>query len=170
VSEFPKDRARGFRPAFHFKNVLDIPASLFAEHGIKGVVLDVDNTITRWELTSVPDEIMAWMDALKERGFKLAFLSNGLSAKLKEVEAQTGIRIVPGKKPFLSSFARARDLLECVDAEIAMVGDQCVTDIWPANRMGWLSILVEPISTSDFLGTQFYRWLERIFGMRTPAR
>lgn len=160
--------ASGFRPAFSFLSASAIPIELFTKCGIKAVVIDVDNTISQWELRTVPEKIMEWIDSLKSAGFGLAHLSNGTARKLAAITEQTGIPVIPGKKPFLSSFERCREHFGCEHSEIAMVGDQCVTDIWPANRLGWLSILVEPVSPKDFLGTHFYRGLERVFGMRNP--
>jgi len=156
----------GFRPVLHFGSVLEIPPDLFAARGVRAVALDVDNTITRWELESVPGEILDWIAALKSRGLSLALVSNGVARKLKSVEEQTGVALVPGKKPFLSTFVRCREFFGAPDSQIAIVGDQCVTDIWPANRLGWLTVLVEPMSRRDFIGTHIYRAMERAFGMR----
>lgn len=162
------EKPNGFRPVLHCGKAVEIPARLFVDRGIRAVVLDVDNTITRWELTSVPEESLAWINSLKEEGLKLALLSNGLKSKLGAVESQVGVTVVPGIKPFLSSFVRCRDYFGCADSEIAIVGDQCLTDIWPANRLGWLTILVDPMSERDFLGTRIYRWIEAVFHLRSP--
>ena len=44
--------------------------------------------------------------------------------------------------------------------EVAAVGDQLLTDILGANRMDITSILVNPISTSDFNITKGNRFIE----------
>ena len=162
-----RNKKAGFRPQFAFPSASDIPVEFFTSLGVRAVVFDVDNTITRWELKNVPEEMLSWIDGLKRAGFALAMLSNGTRSKLASVEEQTGIKVVPGKKPFLSTFLRCRDFLGVPHEKIAIVGDQCVTDIWPANRLGWITILVEPMSARDFLGTHIYRGLERMFGMRS---
>ncbi len=164
-----KLKGRGFRPAVKFNSVTVIPPSFFTNRGITAVIIDVDNTITRWELKEVPSEIIDWIRSLEAAGLKLAMLSNGMPTKVREVEKQTGVKLVVGKKPFISSFIRARKFLHATDATMAIVGDQCVTDIWPANRLGWLTVLVEPMSKRDFLGTYFYRFVEGAFGMRNPV-
>lgn len=161
-------KGRGFRPAVCFDSVTVIPPSFFTSRGITAVILDVDNTINRWELIEVPVEIIAWIRSLEDAGLKLAILSNGIPAKVQKVKKQTGLTVVAGIKPFISSFIRAREFLGVADDTIAMIGDQCVTDIWPANRLGWTTILVEPMSRHEFPGTYFYRLAEKIFGMRKP--
>ena len=45
-------------------------------------------------------------------------------------------------------------------SEVACVGDQLLTDIWGANRMDFLSILVNPIGKTDFVLTKFNRLVE----------
>ena len=44
--------------------------------------------------------------------------------------------------------------------EIACIGDQLLTDIWGANRMDFLSILVNPIGKTDFTLTKLNRFIE----------
>ena len=44
--------------------------------------------------------------------------------------------------------------------EIACVGDQLLTDIFGANRLDLLSILVNPIGNTDFTITKFNRSIE----------
>ncbi|NCC71744.1 YqeG family HAD IIIA-type phosphatase, partial [bacterium] len=46
--------------------------------------------------------------------------------------------------------------------EISAIGDQLLTDIYGANRMGIRSILVNPISNVDFFATHFNRFFENI--------
>ena len=43
-----------------------------------------------------------------------------------------------------------------------MIGDQLITDIWGAKRMGFFSILVDPINLNEWFGTRINRFLEKI--------
>jgi predicted HAD superfamily phosphohydrolase YqeG len=52
----------------------------------------------------------------------------------------------------------------------AMVGDQLFTDIYGANRLGLLTVLVDPVSPRDSLPTRlFQRPLEQMLG-RLPKQ
>ncbi len=95
--------AGGFRPALAFTSPVEISPDVFSENGIIAVVIDVDNTISQWELRTVPEEIMAWISSLKSAGFELAHLSNGTARKLAAITEQTGIPVIPGKKPDAAS-------------------------------------------------------------------
>ena len=46
------------------------------------------------------------------------------------------------------------------DYEIAAIGDQLLTDILGANRMGITSILINPIGEYEKFGTKINRFLE----------
>ena len=46
--------------------------------------------------------------------------------------------------------------------DVAAVGDQLITDIWGANKMGITSILVNPMSSEDLTTTKINRFFERI--------
>ena len=45
--------------------------------------------------------------------------------------------------------------------DICAVGDQLVTDVYGANKMGITSVLVNPMSPKDFFTTTFMRFFER---------
>ena len=64
-------------------------------------------------------------------------------------------------KPTKRAFKLAREKLELAPPEIAVIGDQIFTDILGGNRMGFRTILVDPISRQEFLMTRFVRHLER---------
>ena len=54
-------KAHGLRPDFLFSRAEDISLDWLRARGIRGVLIDIDNTITRWELQSVPDGELAWL-------------------------------------------------------------------------------------------------------------
>ena len=47
------------------------------------------------------------------------------------------------------------------DTEVACIGDQLLTDIYGANRLGLTSILVNPISKKERFGTKINRFFEK---------
>ena len=63
-------------------------------------------------------------------------------------------------KPLKKKYKKILRTYNFKDNEIACVGDQLLTDILGANRMGFTSILVNPISTNDFFFTKINRWFE----------
>ena len=66
------------------------------------------------------------------------------------------------KKPLKCVFYKANEMFKIEDSEdIAVIGDQVMTDVWGANRSGMYSILVEPINENDIWVTKINRMFER---------
>ncbi|MBN2081872.1 YqeG family HAD IIIA-type phosphatase [bacterium] len=156
-------KSRGPRPDYYFRRVIDIELGWLSELGIHGVILDIDNALTRWEEAEVRAPELAWLKSLKDVGLRCRLLSNGLSHKRAKVEKQTGIPQVGGLvvKPLTAAFSRSLSELELPAEQVLMIGDIIVTDIWPANRVGIWTALVDPLSPVDFPGTRVWRFLER---------
>lgn len=149
-------------PKEYFNSVKDINIELLHKNNIKGLILDVDNTLINLD-RKMPAGISDWAKDLKSKGIKMCLLSN--SNKLNKVEAVAKIIDVPyiffGKKPLKSGFLRAKDILKLPSENIAVVGDQIFTDVIGANRCGMFSILVKPIEEKDYLITRIKRPIEK---------
>lgn len=149
-------------PKEYFNSVKDIKIEFLNKNNIKGLILDVDNTLINLD-KQMPAGVSDWAKNLKENGIKMCILSN--SNKIKKVEAVAKIIEVPyiffAKKPLKSGFLRAQKILKLENENIAVVGDQIFTDIIGANRCGMFSILVKPIEEKDYLLTRIKRPLEK---------
>src|SRR5690625_8031417 len=53
------------------------------------------------------------------------------------------------RKPLRRAFKKARKEMGLEKDEVAVIGDQLLTDILGGNRAGYYTILVDPIVTSD---------------------
>jgi HAD superfamily phosphatase (TIGR01668 family) len=161
-------KSKGPYADYYFQRAVDISASWLQEQGIKGLLLDIDNALTRWEEKTVGRDELSWLESVRNAGLICRFLSNGLSRKRASVEKQTGIPQVGGLvvKPFTAAFRRALRDLELQASEVMMIGDIVVTDIWPANMVGIWTCLVDPISPIDFPGTKVWRLMENTMDWR----
>ena len=149
-------------PKFYLKNVKEITTELLTKNNIKGLILDVDNTLIDKECTLL-EQADEWCKDLKKQGIKICILSNTANKKKAETVAQK--LDIPylyfGKKPLKMGFKKAKKLLEIENnSEIAVVGDQIFTDILGANRVKMIPILVQPISRKDLWYTRIKRPLE----------
>lgn len=158
----------GLRPDYCFTYALDISPEWLTAHGILGLLLDIDNTITRWEEIVVPAAEMEWLERIQAAGLACRLLSNGLARKKAAVAKQTGIPHVTGiyVKPMRRSFQQGLAELGLPASQVMMIGDSVVTDIYSANRVGIWTSLVEPLSPVDFFGTKFYRLMESLLRLR----
>jgi uncharacterized protein len=165
-----RPKSHWFKPDFCFSRPEQITPAWLAQRGIRGLLLDIDNTITRWELLYVPPDDLAWLASLNGSGIRVLLLSNGLPRKVASVVAQTGIAHVSGRpmKPLPFTFRRGLKELGLRPEETAIIGDSIFTDIFMPNRLGIWTCLVEPRSDVDFLGSKLYRWGERLLKLRQP--
>lgn len=161
-----------FRPDHKLARVNEITPELLSRLGVRGLILDLDNTLTRWEDAEVAPTVPEWVQSLKRSGIRLVILSNGLREKQKAVASALDLPLVraPLPKPFAVGFLKALEVTGLPRKQVAMVGDIVVTDIWGANRLGIRTMLVEPLSPRDFPGTKVWRALEVLFNLRRPCR
>ena len=148
-------------PKGYFDKVSDITIEYLVKNNIKGLILDVDNTLIDY-YKNLSDETVEWANSLKDNGIRLCILSNSnKEKKVKEVANKLKIAYIHfGLKPFKKGFKKAIKLLELKNNEIAVVGDQIFTDVLGANRMKMFSILVEPIEKKDIWITILKRPIE----------
>ena len=109
-------------PKEYLNSVKDINIEFLKKYNIKGLILDVDNTLISLD-KKMPAGISEWAKNLKKDGIKICILSN--SNKIDKVESVAKILEVPyiffGKKPFKSGFLRAKDILKLENENIAVV-------------------------------------------------
>ena len=150
-------------PKEYLNSVKDISIELLNKNNIKGLILDVDNTLISLD-KKMPAGIVEWVKNIKAKGIKICILSN--SNKIDKVEAVAKLIETPyiffGKKPLKSGFLRAQNILKIKAENIAVVGDQIFTDVIGANRCNMFSILVKPIEEKDYLITKIKRPLEKM--------
>lgn len=117
-------------PDIYLTNVKEITVELLHKNNIKGLLLDVDNTLIDFEL-KILEGSKDWINNLKENNFKLCILSNtNKIEKVKMVAKELDIPyIFFAKKPFKKEFKQGAELLELSPNQIAVVGDQIMTDV-----------------------------------------
>lgn len=143
--------------------VTDITPDLCDRHGIRGLILDADNTLVPRMKYTLTADVAGWIGELQESGRKLCILSNSAKAgQVARMVAPHGMEAISlARKPFGSGFRKALRLLGTEPEETAMIGDQMMTDILGGNLAGMLTIMVSPLSSRDFILYSLVRPLER---------
>ncbi|NOX45027.1 MAG: YqeG family HAD IIIA-type phosphatase [Caldiserica bacterium] len=162
-------------PREEFPTVFDIDYGSLWGRGIRGLIFDLDNTLCPWRAPALDEATVRLLEGLRARGFRLCVLSNGrLEGRGKVVEdlSRRGIPLIyPAGKPLPFAFNRARECLGLSPSEIAVIGDQLLTDILGGNIVGFHTILVEPLDPHEHPWTRFVaRSLERLLGRRVRRR
>ena len=100
-------------------------------------------------------------EELKDMKFKIYIVSNSIKKRVEPFKNNLGIdSAYLSFKPFLKKFKKIYDINKFKDNEIAVIGDELLTDIWSANRMNFVSILVNPIGTKEYVSTKIGRVFE----------
>ena len=148
-------------PSLYLDSVKNINPTWLKKNNIKGLILDVDNTLIDYYRNLV-DGAEKWCEELKNEGIKCIILSNSNKrSKVEEVAEKLNIDyIMFAKKPLKSGFKRALSKLELKPEEVAVVGDQLFTDVIGAKRMNMFSILVKQVGEKDIFITKLKRPIE----------
>lgn len=150
-------------PNMQVRKITDITIEILKENNIKGMILDVDNTLI--DLDRVPLEgIKEWIDNMKNEGIKFCIASNSLKKdKIEKVAKMLDIPYVHfSAKPTKIGLKKAKQILGIENSKnIAEVGDQLFTDVLGTNRMKMFSILTEPLCEEKVKINNLKRKLER---------
>jgi len=147
-----------------FRKVSDITPKILAKLGVKGLILDLDNTLTTHDNPKPADGVLDWIDLMKKNNIKLMIVSNNRAPRVKPFADMLGLEFVSeGKKPLSKGFKEALTRMRLKKTEVAAVGDQLFTDIIGANRFGMKSLYVVPIEHEKTRFFRFKRFMEKPF-------
>lgn len=141
----------------------EVPLSELEEAGIRGIILDLDNTIVCWGGSDIAEEHLAWVRAARDRGVRMVMLSNNFSDRVTQIARQMEIPFVANAcKPSPLGFIRALRVLGLPRKSVAVVGDQLFTDVLGGRICGLYTILTEPLEKKDHPITNVFRFFERL--------
>ena len=133
-------------PSLAVSSVLDLTTDRLHELRVDALLLDVDCTLKEYEKQEPDWEIIQWLSALKDAGFKLCLLSNGVGKRIKPIADSLGLPCVfKACKPMPGGIRRGLSILETPPEKAAVVGDQIFADILAGNLANVFAILVTPI-------------------------
>jgi len=146
-----------------FKTIYEITPEFIKSNHIKGLFVDMDNTLLPWDETVIGNESMQWVKAMQKAGIKICVITNSGSKRTDEVMKNTGLLYVPSAfKPFPFGFMRAQAKLKIQKKNICLIGDQMMTDALGSKIFGCSYILVDPLSPKEQKITYVNRFFERI--------
>ncbi|MCQ2559647.1 MAG: YqeG family HAD IIIA-type phosphatase [Clostridia bacterium] len=152
-------------PRLYLSSVQQLDLEKLKQRGIKALLFDLDNTLLPRHQKQFSASTLQWLRELEAKGLKWMVVSNNNHfERLESLLQPLGIPyIYKAKKPGKKSFLRAAASLKLKPDEVAVVGDQVITDMLGANRAGIYSILVQPLPGKEYWGTTLInRRLERL--------
>ena len=150
-----------FKPLMYKKSIFDINYDKLKKRNIKIIVMDLDNTIATVKEQVAKKEVKELFNKLSKE-FKLVIASNNFKKR---------VTLMCNNLPcdyFYNLFKPSKKLKRLLISkyhvnmnEVCIIGDQIVTDIFLANRIGALSVLVDPLGEKDLKITSLNRFIEK---------
>ncbi len=138
-----------------------IPLNELQNLGIKGLIIDVDNTLIAWDAEEPTDEIVEWIALARKKGFQVVLVSNNVAARVEKMQTYFMVRgMARAKKPTTGALKKAMRIMKLNKSQMAIIGDQVFTDVLAGNRLGIYTILVTPIKSKEFWWTTLVRPME----------
>lgn len=151
-------------PDMYAKNFYTIDFEYLLGENLKKLIIDIDGTILKVDDVKVPESIIQKFKQLKELGFEMCLVSNNENKRVKPVAEILNVKyLAKANKPLKEAFDNALKKLNTKDkTEVAMIGDQMMSDIKGSNEYGIYSILVKPVSKHNNIKTGTSRFLQNI--------
>ena len=127
-------------------SVLTLTPKMIEEHQLRGLILDVDETLVPVNAASASTELREWVEKIRSHT-DLWLVSNNLSEyRIGGIARSLDLPYYLGAaKPSRRKLREALKEMNLSPQQVAMVGDRLFTDVIAGNRLGMFTILVEPI-------------------------
>ena len=149
-----------FKPTMYKKNIFEINYEKLKSMGITCLVFDLDNTLGLIENERCPLKTKKLIKKLQE-DFLILISSNNTKKRITPYLKDLGIGGVSlSFKPLTFSLRKIKKKYNLKKKEMAMIGDQIVTDILCGNRFHIVTVLTDPLGTKDLKITGLNRKIE----------
>ena len=153
---------RIFMPKMYVRSFKDLSLDKLKERGIKVLICDIDNTLAPHDMESPSTEVIKFIKEAKAMGFQVAVASNNHKSRVSKFCEDLDIFYInSAKKPLPFVYMKMAKHFQVDRREMAMFGDQLLTDMLGANTMGVYTILTSPLVLRDIPITKFNRKIEK---------
>ncbi len=151
-----------FTPTAFIPRIEQLAFSKLRADGVRGIIVDLDNTLVGYRALAPAPEIVAWIAEARAHDIKIVMVTNNATPWAVDIANQLALPIVPrARKPLPGGFARAVCMMDLRREDVIVIGDQLFTDILGAKIAGLRTILVDPLVRRDPWNTLPLRLLER---------
>ncbi|MEO1622830.1 MAG: YqeG family HAD IIIA-type phosphatase, partial [Cyanobacteria bacterium J06632_3] len=125
------------------QSILGLTPEIIQAKGLKGLVLDVDETIVPVGQTTLDPDVQAWAKNI-QTVVPLSLVSNNVGyERIRIIAEGMGVPFIASAgKPSRRKLRLAATDMGLPFEQIAMVGDRLFTDVLAGNRLGLFTILV----------------------------
>lgn len=126
--------------------ILGLTPELIQRSHLKGLVLDVDETLVPITSAKASEELLPWAEQVRQVT-QLWLVSNNIKEnRISRIAKALNVPYITGaQKPSRRKLRRAVDGMGLRPEQVGMVGDRLFTDVLAGNRLGMYTILVKPM-------------------------
>ncbi len=151
-----------FIPDMYQQSIFTINYNKLKDLKIKCLLFDLDNTLCTYKDT-VPSTEVKELFYMLEKDFKVIIFSNSGKRRLTPFKEILNVDTsYSSRKPFKKKYLKIMRIYKFKPHDIACIGDQLMTDIWGANKIGCTSIFVNYIGPNEPIWTKFNRIWEKM--------
>lgn len=139
-----------FHPDYYYPDIFSIDPLRLRHHGIRLLIMDMDNTLINARSIEIPENVKAYVDSIRKAGITPVVMSNNISSITEKRCRQLDIDFFSFCiKPLPFGYKRVLQRYGVDPKHTAVVGDQIFTDIAGGRIMGIMSILVDPLTDQN---------------------
>ncbi|HEY9750496.1 MAG TPA: YqeG family HAD IIIA-type phosphatase, partial [Allocoleopsis sp.] len=111
-------------------SILTLTPQIVQQYGLKGLILDVDETLVPFRTTQASSELLYWVEDIKQVA-TLWLVSNNLSeSRIRGIAQSLSLSYIFGAgKPSRRKLRQAVAAMDLPIEQVAMVGDRLFTDV-----------------------------------------
>lgn len=128
-------------------NILSLTPQTLLDHHIKGIVLDVDETLVPISMPQITAELLLWIESVRAVIPQIWLVSNNVSeTRIQRIAEALNVPYITGAgKPSRRKLRRAVEAMNLPAENVAMIGDRLFTDVLAGNRLGMFTVIVKPM-------------------------
>lgn len=155
--------------------IFDLTPQILEQQNIKGLILDVDETLVPFKQKETSTELQEWVSQIRQTT-PIWLVSNNISHnRIGNIAQSVDLPFISAaQKPSRRRLREAAEAMDLPVEKVAMVGDRLFTDVLAGNRLGMFTILVEPmvdpvVAVRSHPIRDFEIWLSQLFGVSLQA-
>lgn len=153
-----------FYPTKIFKRITDIKIEDLNRYNIKGLLVDVDNTMSTHGGQIPLENLFEWLSYIKSKNIGIYILSNARESRVQPFAEKVGLNYISlGTKPLPFGYIRGKNKLKLKSKNIAIIGDQLFTDVLGGKICLMKTFLVRPILLEEKRSFKIRRALENFY-------
>jgi HAD superfamily phosphatase (TIGR01668 family) len=154
-------------PTFYARQLFEVTPAFFKKQKIKFLCCDLDNTLAPFDEFTPRPEVKKWVQSLIDAGLTFLIISNNDEQRVKPFAESLGVDyLAKTGKPFKDKLLIFLKQKGYPKDKVMVIGDQLLTDVWLANRLGMKSLFTEKLVAYDHWPTRPNRIIESFLKRR----